>query len=306
MAIVRKRPSRARTTDWLEAASLLVAAQPPLPARAASAPSSRRVAQEARDLHMGAAILALAALADSGLEHYRGSYHNPGMYAPLATGALSLGASLLGLADARARRHPLRDAAYALSAGAGVAGLCFHLYNVTKRPGGLSWENLFYGAPVGAPIALTLAGLLGRSAETVRELSDEERREAGRALGALVSAGLVGTVAEAGLLHFRGAFHNPAMTLPVSLPPLAAALLAGAVVKPTRKRRRWSAILLKATAGLGFLGVGFHAFGVARNMGGWRNWSQNILNGPPLPAPPSFTGLAFAGLAALKLMDKKP
>jgi len=302
MAIVR--PSRARRTDWLEAASLLVGAQQPLPARAAHV-ETRTVAREARDLHMGAAILALAALADSGLEHYRGSYHNPGMYAPIATGGLSLAASLFGLADDRARRHPLRDIGYALSAGVGVAGLCFHVYNVTKRPGGLSWHNLFYGAPVGAPIALTLAGLLGRSAEAVRELRDDERREAGRALGALVSAGLLGTVGEAALLHFRGAFHNPAMTLPVSLPPLSAALLASAVAKPTPKRRALTAMLLKATAALGFLGVGFHAFGVARNMGGWRNWSQNILNGPPLPAPPSFTGLAFAGLAALKLMDDK-
>jgi hypothetical protein len=34
-------------------------------------------------------------------------------------------------------------------------------------------------------------------------------------------------------------------------------------------------------------------------MGGWRNWSQNLLNGPPLPAPPAFTALAIAGLAAL-------
>jgi len=30
-----------------------------------------------------------------------------------------------------------------------------------------------------------------------------------------------------------------------------------------------------------------------------------VLNGPPLPAPPSFTGLALAGLAALKLMEKR-
>ena len=29
-----------------------------------------------------------------------------------------------------------------------------------------------------------------------------------------------------------------------------------------------------------------------------------MLNGPPLPAPPSFTGLALAGLAALKLMER--
>ena len=49
--------------------------------------------------------------------------------------------------------------------------------------------------------------------------------------------------------------------------------------------------------------VGFHAYGVSRNMGGWRNWSQNVLNGPPLPAPPSFTGLALAGLAALSLIE---
>ena len=41
-------------------------------------------------------------------------------------------------------------------------------------------------------------------------------------------------------------------------------------------------------------------------MGGWRNWSQNVLNGPPLPAPPSFTGLSLAGLAALNLMESHP
>ena len=304
MTLVRERRlanQHAVSPDWLTAAGLLVGQRP----LAAPARQTRTVAQEARDLHLGAAILSLAALADSGVEHYRGSYHNPGMYAPLATGCLSLAASLFGLADSRAQRHPLRDASYALSAGVGLAGVCFHLYNVTKRPGGMSWHNLFYGAPIGAPVALALAGLLGRSAETVRELRDDERREAGRALGALASAGLLGTAAEAALLHFRGAYHNPAMALPVSLPPLSAALLASVVAQPTPRRRGLSALLLKATTALGFAGVGFHAFGIARNMGGWRNWRQNILNGPPLPAPPSFTGLALAGLAALKLMDDK-
>jgi hypothetical protein len=56
--------------------------------------------------------------------------------------------------------------------------------------------------------------------------------------------------------------------------------------------------------GEGLAGVGFHAYGIHRNMGGWRNWRQNILNGPPLPAPPSFTGLALAGLAALGLTEE--
>jgi hypothetical protein len=31
-----------------------------------------------------------------------------------------------------------------------------------------------------------------------------------------------------------------------------------------------------------------------------------VLNGPPLPAPPSFTGLALAGLAALGLIEEDP
>jgi len=68
--------------------------------------------------------------------------------------------------------------------------------------------------------------------------------------------------------------------------------------------RRAARLCLKLTAMLGFAGVGFHAYGVSRNMGGWRNWSQNILNGPPLPAPPSFTGLALAGLATLSLIER--
>lgn len=175
---------------------------------------------------------------------------------------------------------------------------------VAKRPGGVSWQNLFYGAPVGAPFALALAGFLGRYAETVRDLEEDERNDAGRGLGAAVALGLVGTVGEAALLHFRGAYHNPAMALPVTLPPISAALLAAAALDPTPARQGRAGFWLKATAALGFIGVGFHMFGVARNMGGWRNWSQNVLNGPPLPSPPSFTGLALAGLAALKLMGK--
>jgi hypothetical protein len=52
------------------------------------------------------------------------------------------------------------------------------------------------------------------------------------------------------------------------------------------------------------MGVGFHAYGVQRMMGGWRNWSQNLLSGPPLPAPPSYTGLAIGGLTALALHEE--
>jgi hypothetical protein len=90
----------------------------------------------------------------------------------------------------------------------------------------------------------------------------------------------------------------------VSAPPLAAAVLGCAAIKPSRPLRRLARWCLRATALIGCAGVGFHVYGVSRAMGGWKNWSQNVLNGPPLPAPPAFTGLAIAGLGALRLMER--
>ncbi len=267
------------------------------------------VSAAARQLNLGAALLALSVLADSSIEHYRGSFHNRAMYAPLASATLALAGSLHGTMDRRAARHPARDGIYALAAVTGVAGLCFHVYNISKRPGGWSWLNLFYAAPIGAPFALALSGILGRGAEKARglrgrRLAPPRGPPLQRLIAAVSAAGLMGTAAEAALLHFRGAYHNPAMVLPVSVPPLAAALLGTAAVAPSRRTHRLARWWLRLTAVLGFAGVGLHAYGVSRNMGGWRNWSQNLLNGPPLPAPPSFTGLALTGLAALSLIEE--
>jgi hypothetical protein len=261
-----------------------------------------------RRLNGSAALLAFSVLADSAVEHYRGSFANRAMYAPLVAAALTLGGSVFGIADARPKRHAVRDTIYAAAAATGVAGLCFHTYNILKRPSGLSWLNLFYAAPIGAPAALTLAGLLGRGAERVRDAPPRQRptilgMPAGRTLAAVTAAGLAGTVGEVALLHFRGAYHNPAMVLPVTVPPVTASILGAAALRPTPKIHRLARWWLKLTALLGLGGVGFHVFGVASNMGGWRNWRQNVLNGPPLPAPPSFTGLALAGLAALSLIE---
>ncbi|WP_062641018.1 hypothetical protein [Caballeronia arationis] len=260
----------------------------------------------ARSFNRSSALLALSVLADSGIEHYRGSFTNRAMYAPLATSLLSLGAGLHGGADRASRRHPVRHAIYLTAGAVGVAGTGFHLYNVTKRPGGWSWHNFFYAAPIGAPMALLLSGALGAVAERLRDEPATEPRlfdmQAGRALGLLAAAGLLGTTAEVALLHFRGAFQNRAMYAPVTAGPLASALMAYAALAAPREHwiaRAW----LRLTAALGFIGMGFHARGIARNQGGWRNWSQNILNGPPLPAPPSLSALAIAGLAALRLRE---
>jgi hypothetical protein len=267
------------------------------PRKVVSRARPRRQGGEGRLLHGAAATLSASVLADSAIEHYRGSYENPGMYTPLIVSALGLTAGADGaLAGLLPRR--LRTGIYALAAATGAAGLAFHLYNVTRKPGGLCWQNAFYAAPIGAPAALSLAGAIGMAAE------QPEPRRLGRWLSGLTAVGLAGTVGEAGLLHFRGSFQNPFMWAPVSLPPVAAGLMAKAAVEPRSPRRRpLTRAWLALTAALGVAGVGFHAFGVSRAMGGWRNWSQNLLDGPPLPAPPSFSALALAALAALRLRD---
>ena len=269
--------------------------------------SSRASVRAARRLNFACGALALSVLLDSALEHYRGSFHNPVMFTPLLIAPLTLGASAHGQRDARPLAHRQRQAVYVAAALTGLVGTGFHVYNVLKRPGRLAWQNLFYGAPLGAPMAILLSGLLGAAAEQVRHTAPGRSphvlgRPAGHFLSRLSAVGLLGTTAEAALLHFRGAYHNPAMIAPVSIPPIGAALLLRAAAGASPRLRRFTRAWLWLTAALGLVGSAFHAWGVQRNMGGWRNYSQNLLNGPPLPAPPSFTGLALAGLAGLGLI----
>ncbi|MGY3239521.1 hypothetical protein ACVWZ4_007039 [Bradyrhizobium sp. USDA 4472] len=295
--------------------SLLSAAAPARSSGSRLAPRRIRASRAAtvktaRELNRAAGTLAASVLADSSVEHYRGSFKNKAMYTPLAVSALTLATSLHGTADMRPLAHKARDATYLLAAATGLVGSGFHLYNVGKRVGGFSWQNLFYGAPIGAPMAILLSGLLGFCSERVREASRTRPRifglPAGRTIAAVASAGLLGTTGEAGLLHFRGAYHNPFMLLPVTLPPIGAALLLSAAGSGSGGTHRFTRWWMRVLTAMGVAGVGFHAYGVSRNMGGWRNWSQNILNGPPIPAPPSFAGLALAGLAALGLMRAHP
>jgi hypothetical protein len=81
-------------------------------------------------------------------------------------------------------------------------------------------------------------------------------------------------------------------------------LLAKASLLPRSSVHGVTRFWLMLTALLGAIGPLFHGFGVHRAMGGWRNWRQNLLNGPPIPAPPAFAGLSIAGLAALRLIER--
>lgn len=277
----------------------------------APAPTPVEAAVAARRLNRAAGTLAASVLLDSAVEHYRGGFRNRAMYIPLITSSLALAISAHGTVDPHQAPHPVRNAIYLATALVGLIGTGFHLRNLSKRPGKMAWQNLFYGAPLGAPAAIGLSGLFGFLSERIRDTPEGQRPviaglPAGRIVGLSTAAGLMGTTSEAWLLHFRGSFHNPLMYLPVTMPPMASVIIAFAGMGETRTPRPVARWWLRATTLLGLAGTAFHVVGVGRDMEGWRNWQQNILNGPPIPAPPAFTGLALAGLAALSLLEDHP
>lgn len=261
--------------------------------------ASHRAAQA---LGAGAAILCASVALDSALEHYRGRFKDPAMFIgpTMALLGIGIGTYVAFRPDRASDRLP--RIALATIGATGLVGMGFHAYNILKRPGELDTLNLFYAAPAGAPAALTLAGLYGIIAGEMLTGSPHLRATLPRYTAGLIAFSLVGTVAEAGLLHFRGAFQDPAMYAPVTIPPLAAVSIGAAALTP--RIAPIAEPLLKATAVLGIAGPIFHAYGIHRNMGGWRNWSQMILQGPPLPAPPAFLGIALAGLGLLPALEE--
>jgi len=273
-------------------------------------PVNRASLKASRLLNTAAATLAASVLTDSTAEHYRADFHNRAMFIAPTVSAATL-ATATAFACAPRRQGVLPGSVFGAAVITGLVGFGFHLTNVSRRVGGWNSANVFHGAPIAAPLAITMAGLLGIAASRVSSsnLSNDARvppcgkRLASVALGSLSALGLAGTSMEAGALHFRGAFQNPFMYAPVTIPPIAAVTLATAALTKSSRAHTAAGALLRLTSWLGLVGMGFHAWGVHRRMGGWDNWRQNLLAGPPLPAPPAFTGLALAGLAALELLE---
>jgi hypothetical protein len=237
------------------------------------------------------------------MEHYRGNFKKRPMYiAPFVSVATLAAAVATAMSQGAART---RGAIFAGALLTGIVGTGFHIKNILDRPGGLTFNNLFYRAPFGAPGALSVAGALGLGALAAERHGEfyAGYERAGRGLAAITAGGLAGLTAEVGLLHFRGAFHNPLMYAPVTGVPVTALAL-GAIASGSRSVSPAAAKgLLAMTTALGLVGTGLHAYGVSRNMGGFSNWTQNLFQGPPIAAPPSLAGLALGGFAALKLLD---
>lgn len=300
---LRQPPARGSTLLKLTAAGLMLGGAAGLAATSRGSPPSRASKLAAG----GAALLAASVLVDSAMEHYKGNYKKPAMYVAPVAAAVTL-ATAIATGVSRRASH-VKSMIFGGAVVTGLFGIGFHIKNIRNRVGGFSFNNLFYRAPFGAPGALLLAGLAGLGAIDARNADGpdahggtRERRRVGRLLGATTAIGLFGLTAEVGLLHFRGAFHNKLMYVPVAFLPLGGLVVSASSVCPSRAQRKRTGTALLTTMALGVAGAGLHAYGVSRNMGGFGNWTQNLFQGPPMAAPPSLLGVGLTGLSALELL----
>jgi hypothetical protein len=122
------------------------------------------------------------------------------------------------------------------------------------------------------------------------------------ALLGTVAVALIGAIAQAGILHYRGAFNNPVMYVPFTVPMVAAAASGWMSAAPAAVPDAIGRSLFVLTFLTGFLGLGMHLRGLDRQMGGLHVFLFNLLQGPPPLAPAMFAGLAAVGLVATEML----
>jgi hypothetical protein len=254
-----------------------------------------------------AAAITLLVLAEVLTGHYRSGFPVRAQYAPFVSGGLLVMAAVAAVAapDAQWARTTLM-AAGSLSLVTGVVGVGYHhYYGIVEKAGAYRWllHYLMYGAPQLAPLALSASGALAViAANGMAGKTAVLGIEARVALLGTVAIALAGAVAQAGILHYRGAYNNPLMYAPFTAPLLAAAASAWFVVDASPAVRVVLTPLFVLTFVTGFLGVGMHLRGLDRQMGGLHIWLFNLLQGPPVWAPTMFSGFAVVGLVVMHLL----
>ncbi len=253
------------------------------------------------------ALLTLLILADAFAGHYRSGFGFRSQYIPFITGGLLIVSAVAASIRPQAAlaNFSLRVAGW-LAIFSGVVGFGFHhYYGIAKKPGGYKWllHYLMYGAPQLAPLALAITGILALVAANglANEISI-----AGvsllTALLSLVAIALLGAALQAAILHYRGAFNNPLMYAPLTVPVLGIVMSVWMIIVPNDIVFLALTLLLWLTFLLGFVGLGMHLRGFGRQMGGTYVTLSNWLEGPPAFAPALFSGFAGVGLIAAYLL----
>ncbi|HWS99841.1 MAG TPA: hypothetical protein VN256_06160 [Pyrinomonadaceae bacterium] len=253
------------------------------------------------------AAMTLLLLADALAGHYRSGFAFRSQYAPFVSGGLliiwALAASIAP--DVSWANKVLRVAGW-LAVVTGAVGFGFHhYYGIVKKPGGYGWllHYLMYGAPQLAPLALTATGALALiAAQGLAKQTTFGGINIRAAIFVFLAVTLVGAVLQAGILHYRGAFNNPMMFVPLTAPLVAIIISIWMAFTPGRGASVALAVLLWLTFLTGFVGLGMHLRGLGRQMGGLYVIVFNWLEGPPAFAPALFAGLSAVGLVAIHLL----
>ncbi|HKP13452.1 MAG TPA: hypothetical protein VJZ91_15130, partial [Blastocatellia bacterium] len=184
------------------------------------------------------AAVTLLLLADALAGHYRSGFAFRAQYAPFASGGLLIIAAVAASIspDAWWTNKALRVAGW-LAVITGAAGFGFHhYYGVARKPGGYKWllHYLMYGAPQLAPLGLAVTGAL---ALVVANGLVGQKSFGGvdvrAAVFVFVAIALAGAILQAGVLHYRGAFNNPLMYAPLTMPALAVLMSAWVAAAPS-------------------------------------------------------------------------
>jgi hypothetical protein len=254
-----------------------------------------------------AVALTLLLVADALAGHYRSGFAFRAQYAPFVSGGLLIASAVAAafVPEAVWANLALRAAGW-LAIITGAVGFGFHhYYGMAKKPGGYGWllHYLMYGAPQLAPLALSATGALALIASRgLARQASFSVMDLRAALFVFVAVALVGAILQAGILHYRGAFNNPAMYAPFAAPLLAVFASLWIAVAPSRAASVALSILLWLTFLTGFVGLGMHLRGFGRQMGGLYVTIFNWLEGPPAFAPALFAGFAAVGLVAVHLL----
>lgn len=253
------------------------------------------------------ALMTLLLLGDAFAGHYRSGFRSLAQYSPFVSGGLLIIAAVVAsAAPGLVWVNVFLNGTAWLAIVTGVVGFGFHhYYGIAKKPGGYRWllHYLMYGAPPLAPLGLALLGVLGLA--TARGLAGKTEfagLNIRAALLALTAVGLIGSILQSAILHYRGAFNNAAMYAPLTVPVLAALALVWTAFAPGRMALALATVVVWPTFLVGFVGLGMHLRGFGRQMGGLHLGRFNWLEGPPAFAPGLFGGLAAVGLVATYLL----
>ncbi|HEX4212706.1 MAG TPA: hypothetical protein VIA06_05185 [Candidatus Dormibacteraeota bacterium] len=122
-----------------------------------------------RELSAASAGSAVITSIEIYLEHYRASFGDPWMWAPIAATPPMVAAGIAGVFSVRAART-LLPAASAVYLANGLFGVYLHVRGTGRRPGGWSVAdyNVVMGPPLMAPGLMAMVGGMGILASLLR------------------------------------------------------------------------------------------------------------------------------------------